>query len=68
MNNNQKMIFLLIHKREQMKARYYYIKDKLRPQEYESVTNTYLANVDWIDKQLKYYRDKESGCFQNGNS
>lgn len=59
MSTNQKMIFLLVHKREQIKARYYYIKDKLRPQEYESVTNTYLANVEWIARWLKYYREKE---------
>lgn len=59
LSDNQIMILNLIAIREKEKSRYYYIKDSLRPQEYESVTNTYLADMDWISEKLKYYRGKE---------
>lgn len=66
MNNNQLMIFLLTKKREEIKWRYYYEKNKLtrikaepRKQEFDTITNVYLSNLDFIAKELKYYREKE---------
>lgn len=53
------MIFMLTKRREQIKSRYYYIKDGLRPQELSTETEVYLANCDFIARWLKYYRDKE---------
>ncbi len=66
MNNNQIMIYMLIKKREEIKSDYYYQKNKLlrikaepRKQEFQTITNVYLSDLDFIASQLKHYREKE---------
>ena len=57
---------MLTKKREEIKWRYYHEKNKLkriksqpRKQELNTITNVYLSNMDFIAKELKYYREKE---------